>query len=53
MKNTVQRYRLFVYLQGKRKKKGVEKTPFMFFLHFFVWLDQKLQTTVAKRGYST
>ena len=36
MKNTVQRYGLFWYLQEGTKEKSVEKTLFVFFLHFFV-----------------
>ena len=36
MKNTVQRYGLFWYLQEETKQKSVEKTLFIFFLHFFI-----------------
>ena len=48
MKNTLQRYGLFLYLQVLITKKGVEKTRFMFLLHLFVLAIQKLLTTVGK-----
>ena len=48
MKNTVQRYGLFVYLQGLEPKKGAEEAPFMHLLHLFDFVARKLLTTVCK-----